>query len=101
MAEQQFLFEVAQERRSDGSFVVRPKRMVDDQEVDAEYARRFLGYKDRETVYRLIKLRQIEGWQDVAVRGNGKYHILLGSLIDFKARRKAVARGERDFFGMS
>jgi hypothetical protein len=87
--QQQFLFEVEQTVRADGSFVVKPKRIVDGTEISAKRAAKMLGFKDRETIYGLIKTGQIRGWKPKSVKDNGKYRIDLGSVLDYKASRLA------------
>lgn len=92
MASQLMLFESDQERTADGSFVVRPRRLVDGREVTAKKAAGMLGFKDKETIYRLVELGEIRGWKPKSARGNGKYRIDLGSVLDYKSRRLAEAR---------
>ena len=88
-AQQQFLFEIEQTAMPDGSFRVRPKRIVDGNEIGAKRAAKMLGFKDRETVYGLIKTGQIKGWKPKSKKANGKYRIDLGSVLDYKAARLA------------
>jgi len=90
MASQLFLFETDATPHTDGSFTVRPKRLVDGKEITAAKAAGMLGFKDLETVYNLVKLGEIKGWKPDSKRGNGKYRIDLGSVLDYKQRRSAV-----------
>lgn len=91
MASQLFLFETETIAESDGSFRVRPKRLIDGKEIDARKAAGMLGFRDRESIFRLIELGELTGWKPETVRGNGKYRIDLGSVIAYKERRlKAV-----------
>lgn len=85
------LFESEQERRSDGSFVVRPKRLVDGKEIGRKTAAGMLGFKDKDSVSRLVELGEIRGWKPDSARGNGKYRIDLGSVLDYKAKRLAAS----------
>lgn len=87
--QQQFLFEIEQTARPDGSFVVRPTRIMDGNEIGAKRAAKMLGFKDRETIYNLIKTGQIKGWKPKSENDNGKYRIDLGSVLDYKAARLA------------
>ena len=93
MAGQLYLFESETGAREDGSFIVRPRRLVDGREISAGKAAEMLGFKDRETIYRLIELGEIRGWKPGSKRGNGKFRIDLGSVIDYKTRRILAARG--------
>lgn len=89
---QLFLFEVEQERHQDGSFTVRPRRLTDDRWIGVAQAARILGFKDRETIYRLIEIGEIVAWKPKTVRGNGKWRISWQSVADYKAARLAAAR---------
>jgi excisionase family DNA binding protein len=86
------LFEVEQTRHGDGSFTVRPKRLTDGREIGVGQAARMLGFKDRETVYRLIDLGEIKAWKPKSERGNGKWRIDWQSVVDYKSSRLAAAR---------
>ncbi len=81
-------FEFAQEQRADGSIVVKPKRLVDGKEISAKKAAGMLNFKDVKAVYRLVRLGKIVGWKPECERDNGKYRIDLGSVLDYKAKRK-------------
>lgn len=87
MAAQLFIFESEQSLQVDGSFHIRPKRLVDGREIGAGKAAEMLGFRDRETIFRLIVLGELRGWKPETTRGNGKYRIDLGSVLDYKARR--------------
>ncbi len=87
---QLMLFETVSTPNGDGSFTVKPRRLVDGKEISAAAAARMLGFKDKETVYNLVKTRQIRGWRPDTARGNGKYKIDLGSVLDYKAARLAA-----------
>lgn len=89
-AQQQFLFEISQETLADGSFRIKPVRLVDGTVIGVKRAAKLLGFRDRETIYGLIKTVQIKGWKPKAVRENGKYRIDLGSVLDYKAGREAA-----------
>lgn len=91
MSQQQFLFEVEQTRHEDGSFTVSPRRLVDKVEIDVDRAKKMLGFKDRETVYLMLKAGQLKGWQPETKRGNGKWRVFLSSVIAYKERREVAA----------
>lgn len=89
------LFEVEQTRHQDGSFTVRPKRLTDGREIGVAQAAKMLGFRDRETIYRLLELGEIRGWKPSSKRGNGKWRIDWQSVADYKAARlEAARRGE-------
>lgn len=89
------LFEAVQTANADGSFTVRPKRLTHGKEIGARAAARMLGFKDRETVYRLIELGEIRAWKPKSERGNGKWRIEWESVAGYKAARlEAARRGE-------
>jgi len=90
------LFETLQEQRPDGSFLVKPRRLVDGREISAAAACRLLGYKDKETVCRMVATGEIKGWKPRTRRGNGKWRIDMGSVLDYKAERLKSAREMRD-----
>jgi len=92
MASQLFLFESETATQADGSFMIRPKRLVDGREISAKKAAEMLGFRDKETISKLIAAGEIKGWKPASKRGNGKYRIDLGSVLDYKARRLADAR---------
>ena len=92
--DQFFLFEVDQQRQADGSFMVKPKRVAITEEISARKAARLLGFKDRESIYRLIDLGEIEAWKPKAKRGNAKWRIDWHSVMSYKERRKAEAAGK-------
>jgi hypothetical protein len=87
MASQMMLFETETTARADGSFLLKPRRLVDGKEISAARAAGMLGYKDPESVYKLIACGEIRAWKPEAVRGNGKYRIDLGSVMRYKERR--------------
>ncbi|MEI6656786.1 MAG: hypothetical protein WCP45_18625 [Verrucomicrobiota bacterium] len=87
MASQLMLFETDTTPRADGCFLLRPRRLVDGKEVGAAKAAGLLGFKDAETIYGLIQCGEIKGWKPASTRGNGKYRIDLGSVLDYKERR--------------
>jgi excisionase family DNA binding protein len=92
---QTLLFEVEQTRHQDGSFTVRPKRLTDGREIGVAAAAKMLGFRDRETVYRLIELGEIRAWKPKSARGNGKWRIDWNSVAEYKAARlEAARRGE-------
>jgi excisionase family DNA binding protein len=93
MASQLYLFESVAHDAGDGSFIVRPKRMIDGREITAKRAADLLGFRDRETIFRLVESGQIKGWKPKSKRGNGKYRIDLGSVMDYKESRLREARG--------
>ena len=94
-AGQLMLFEAVQTANADGSFTVRPKRLTHGKEIGARAAARMLGFKDRETVYRLIELGEIRAWKPKSERGNGKWRIEWESVAGYKAARlEAARRGE-------
>lgn len=92
MASQLHLFESETTPAGDGSFLVRPKRLVDGREISARKAADMLGFRDKETIFRLIEAGELRGWKPKAKRGNGKYRIDLGSVLDYKARRLAESK---------
>ena len=87
MSSQLFLFETESTTHADGSFTVRPRRLIDGKEIGAKKAAGMLGFKDPETIFNLIKLGEIKGWKPDSKRGNGKYRIDLGSVLAYKERR--------------
>jgi len=87
MSAQLMLFETDSEQQKDGSLVVRPRRLLTGEEIGVERAGKLLGYKDRESVYRLIELGEIRAWKPKGKRGNARWRIDLQSLLDYKARR--------------
>jgi len=87
MASQLMLFETDATARADGSILLRPRRLVDGKEVSAAKAAGLLGFKDPETIYGMIQSGEIRGWKPDSARGNGKYRIDLGSVMDYKERR--------------
>lgn len=92
--EQFFLFEVDQQRLADGSFTVKPKKVAITEEIGVKRAMKLLGFKDRETISRLIDLGEIEAWKPKSKRGNGKWRIDWHSVMSYKERRKAEAAGK-------
>lgn len=90
MASQLMLFETDTTPRADGSFLLRPRRLVDGKEISAMKAAGLLGFRDTETVYALVRTGEIKGWKPAAARGNGKYRIDLGSVMTYKERRLAA-----------
>lgn len=92
MGEQLGLFETEQQRQPDGAIVVRAKRLVDGQEVGLETARKMLGFRTRKAAAKLIGVPGgLVGWKPAAKRGNAKWRIDLGSVIDYKRRRTQAA----------
>jgi hypothetical protein len=91
MASQLFLFESESSPGVDGAFIVKPKRLVDGREISAQKAAEMLGFRDKETIFRLVECGEIRGWKPKSRRGNGKYRIDLGSVLDYKAKRLAEA----------
>lgn len=91
--DQLLLFAVEQELRADGSFIVKPTRLDDSREIDAKQAAKILGYRDLESVYRLVELGEIKGWKPDSVRGNARYRIAWQSVIDYKSRRQQASTG--------
>ncbi len=87
------LFEFSQERRVDGSFVVTPRRLVDNKPISVKRAAGLLHFKDRKAVYRLISTGQIRAWKPKSVKDNGKYRVDLGSVMEYLAAREREARG--------
>ena len=90
MAEQLVLFAVESVARADGSFLVKPKRLVDGRECGTRQASRMLGVHP-ETVGVLIAAGELRAWKLASKRGNAKWRIDLGSVLDYKARRCAAA----------
>ena len=84
---QLYLFESEQTPSSDGSFVVRPRRLCTGQEVAVQRVCKLLGFRDRESVYRLIDQGELTAWKPDSQRGNGKWRIDLQSVLEYKARR--------------
>lgn len=87
MASQLMLFETESTAQKDGSLIVRPKRLCTGQEVGVQKACGMLGFKDRETIYKLLDEGQLRGWKPDSKRGNGKWRIDLQSILDYKAKR--------------
>ena len=46
-----------------------------------------LGFKDVETISKLVALGQIKGWKPESLRGNAKWRIDLGSVLTYKEKR--------------
>ena len=92
MATQLLLFSSDQETQPDGSIVVRPRRLVDGREISAAAAAKLLGFKDKDTVCRMVQAGLITGWKPESKRGNAKYRIDLGSVIEYKERRIKAER---------
>lgn len=86
------MFSVEQFVHPDGTFTVKPRRLVDGREIGVNAAARMLGFKDRESVYRLIALGDLKAWKPASERGNGKWRIDWQSCADYKAGRQAAAR---------
>lgn len=93
MATQLMLFSTDQEPQADGSIVVRPRRLVDGREISAEAAARMLGFADKKTVCRMVSAGVLRGWKPASKRGNAKYRIDLGSVLEYKEIRAAAERG--------
>ena len=89
---QLMLFETDSSQQPDGSLVVRPRRLITGREINGARAAEILGFKDKETVFRLIERGEIIGWKPDSKRGNAKYRIDLQSVYDYKARRLEDAR---------
>lgn len=87
MAGQLMLFETESAAHADGSFTVRPRRLVDGREIGAAKAAGMLGFKDVETISKLVALGQIKGWKPESLRGNAKWRIDLGSVLTYKEKR--------------
>ena len=85
------LFDISQEKRSDGSFVVTPKRLVDNKPISVKRAAALLHFKDRKALYRLISTGQIRAWKPKSQRDNGKFRVDLGSVMDYLAAREREA----------
>lgn len=84
---QLYLFEAEQSSSKDGSFIVRPRKLCTGQEVDVQRVCKLLGFRDRESVYRLIDLGEVQAWKPDSRKGNGKWRIDLQSVLEYKARR--------------
>jgi hypothetical protein len=87
MAGQLMLFETDSVACADGSFTVRPRRLVDGREIGAKKAAAMLGFRDVETISKLVALGQIKGWKPESLRNNAKWRIDLGSVIAYKEKR--------------
>lgn len=87
MASQLMLFETDSTPQKDGSLIVRPKRLCTGQEIHVQKACGMLGFRDRESIYRLIDSGEIRAWKPKSARGNGKWRIDLQSVLDYKAAR--------------
>ena len=77
MAEQLVLFAVESVARADGSFLVKPKRLVDGKDIGTRAAARMLGVHP-ETVGVLIAAGELRAWKMASKRGN---HIRLNKLL--------------------
>ena len=91
MAQQLMLFETAVERRTDGSFVVTPRRPAAGQEIRTKAAAKILGVS-RETVSVLIAAGAVRGWKMASARGNAAWRIDAASVFAYKERRLAASR---------
>lgn len=76
-----------QSENPDGSITIRPRRVADDREISAQKAAEMLGFRDRESIYRLIEAGEIRAWRPASKRGNGKYRINLESVMSYRERR--------------
>lgn len=72
--------------------MIRPRRLVDGREISADAAARMLGFRDKATVCRMVGAGVLQGWKPESKRGNAKYRIDLGSVLDYKARRVQAER---------
>ncbi|MFU8894021.1 MAG: hypothetical protein ACNA8L_10370 [Luteolibacter sp.] len=84
---QLMLFETESQPQADGSLVVRPKRLCTGQWISARKAGEMLGFRDVETISRMVALGEIRGWKPASKRGNAKWRIDLQSVLEYKARR--------------
>lgn len=75
-----------QTRNPDGSVTIRPVEVADEREIGAMEAAKILGFRDRESVYRLIDLGELRAWKPASRRGNGKWRINLQSVIQYRDR---------------
>lgn len=91
MGRQMMLFEIEQQRRDDGSFVVTPRAVADEREIGIREAMRLLGYKCPKPVRRLIEAGLIEAWKPDSRNGNAHFRISMSSVIDYKRRRSSRA----------
>jgi hypothetical protein len=94
MATQLLLFSSDQDLQPDGTIVVRPRRLVDGREISAEAAAKLLGFRDKDTVCRMVQAGLLKGWKPESKRGNAKYRIDLGSVMEYKERRLKAERDE-------
>lgn len=76
-----------QSENPDGSITIHPRRVADDREISAQKAAEMLGFRDRESIYRLIEAGEIRAWRPTSKRGNGKYRINLESVMSYRERR--------------
>ena len=90
---QMMLFETDSTPMADGSLVVRPRRLCTGQEIGARRAAEMLGFRDRETISRLVEAGEIQGWKPEAKRGNAKWRIDLASVLEYKERRRQACGG--------
>ena len=80
------VMETVQTRNPDGSVTIRPTKVADEREICAAEAARILGFRDRESVCRLIDLGELRAWKPASRRGNGKWRINLQSVLGFRER---------------
>ena len=68
----------------DGSITIRAKELADHREIGSKEAAEILGFRDRETISRLVEAGEIKGWKPATLRGNGKWRICLQSVLDYR-----------------
>jgi hypothetical protein len=84
---QLMLFETDSVPQADGSLLVRPRRLCTGQWISAKKAAGMLGFKDVETISRMVVLGEISGWKPKSKRGNAKWRIDLQSVLEYQSRR--------------
>jgi excisionase family DNA binding protein len=85
-------FHVQQSKNADGSFTVRPVKIVDDRMIGIDEAAKILCFRDKKSVYPLISAGIIRAWKPETRRGNGKWRINLQSVHEYKEHRERIAR---------
>lgn len=90
MKTQLVLFEIERVER-DGMLLVKPKRIVDGVEISTQQAMKLLKFTQIETISALIRAGEIKAWKPKSVRGNAKWRIDQGSVLDYKMRRMKAA----------
>ena len=87
------LFEITSERQKDGSFIVIPRRVVDNQrsdDVGVTWAHEELRLPKKQIRF-LCQIGELVAWKMPGRKGsNAKYRIARNSVLTYKARQQAA-----------